>query len=142
MTSGQFVADLLTKLQTRWATGPYQNVETYLVPSEDMNYPVVVLLRGRVFSDVSRMAHRVPKREVVSVPGLIVTNAVEVDDASNLALNLVAEIDDELNTNPPAVGDVTLDAMVTRIGWIPVPSDRGGWDVSCEYDITYSSGLL
>lgn len=142
MTSAEFVRELLPLVQARLQLAPeLEGVFVSLLPDEDADFPAVALLRGRVRSDVARLAHGGPLLESVTVPGIVFTNGGTADEAADLALAIILEIQRQLTETPPQVGDSTLDAMVSRYEWLPAASDRGGYDCSCEFDITYRSDL-
>lgn len=142
MTSSAFVAAIKTQMAARLAGVPALSGVTVLtVPDQEIDFPVLVILRGRVIANPRYIAQSMPLVEDVTVPGIVLTNGSTIEEASAQALAVVAEIVGELRSNPPVVGDQTLIAQVPRIEWLPAPSDRGGWDCSCEYDITYSADL-
>lgn len=142
MTSGQFIAALTADLQPalRQVEG-LEQVTVHVVEGEDTKAPAVVLIRARVNADIEYAAMGPVRTDTVTVPGFVRSYSTTLQDAVDEALAIVDAVGGYLRDTPPTVGDNTLDAMVNRLGWVPFPSDKGGWFVDCEYDIEYTADI-
>lgn len=138
MTSASFVADLKTLLAARPALAAVTIHDAW---TRDVSSPAIVLVRARVRHDIDWTAMGPIRWDNVTIPGLVVTSAVEIEDAAAEAETILAEIATQLLSAPPTVGAQTLKANLQTVGWLPYPSDKGGWMCDTEYDITYSANL-
>ena len=138
MTSAEFITKLRPLLAARAGLA---GVAIHDAWTRDVASPAIVLVRARVRHDISWQAMGPQRWDMVTIPGLVVTTADTVQAAADAALDICAEIGLQLKTAPPSVGAQTLMASLETIGWLPYPSDKGGWTCDTEFDITYKSNI-
>lgn len=138
MTSAAFVAALKPLLEARPGLA---GVAVHLVWTTDVTAPAIVLVRARISHEIgwTRMG---PKRTVTAtVPGSVYTTAADVQTAATEAESILAEIASAITPATPSVGAQTRKAELAATGWMPFPSDKGGYLVDTEYDITYTADI-
>ena len=140
MTSAAFVAALKPLLEARSGLVAI-GCAVHLTWTPDVTAPAIVLIRSRVSHEVewTRMG---PKRtETGSIPGSVYTTAADVQTAANQATVILDEIAATITPALPSVGAGTWKAELGSIGWMAFPSDKGGYLIDAEYDITYTADL-
>ena len=138
MTSAAFVAALKPLLEAR---GGLAGVTVHYTWTPDVTAPAIVLIRSRVTHEIewTRMG---PKRTLTAtVPGSVYTTAADVATAAAQAEAILTEIGAAITPASPAVGANMWKAELADVGWMAFPSDKGGYLIDAEYEITYTTDL-
>ncbi len=138
MTSAAFIAALKPLLAAR--TG-LAGVGVYLVEPEYMRSPAIVLIRARVPHEIEYVAFGPERTDTVTIPGFVRTHNQDFQPAADQALAIIEEIALQARDAPPQVGEQTQIAKLERLAWTPIISDKGGYAVDAEFDLTYTSDL-
>ncbi len=138
MTSAEFVAELKPLLEARPALS---GVTVHLTEPELPAAPMIVLVRGRVRNEVTWETMGPQRVDTVTVPGRVWTAAATMQAAADQAMLIISQIGLQVVASPPSVGTQTRKANVDSLGWLPLPSDKGGWFCDAEFDIGYESDL-
>jgi hypothetical protein len=138
MTSAEFVTELKTLLEQR---AGLVGVNVHLTETADVAAPAIVLVRGRVNSEIVWETMGPERREDATVPGRVWTTAATMPAAVDQAMAIMAEIATQVVDAPPPVGLQTRMANLQSVAWLPFQSDKGGWFCDAEFDISYQSDL-
>lgn len=138
MTSAEFVSELKPLLEARAGLA---GVTVHLTDTADVTAPAIVLIRSRVQHDINWVAMGPEREDEVTIPGYVVTKSDVMQTAANQAAAICTEIGTQVMDAPPQVGAQTLKAELSSIAWVPFPADKGGWQVDCEFDLTFTADL-